>query len=270
MSQVCPKCQEENQPGSRFCRACGTTLGATVVQGRTVVGALPAVPIALSPNQVKTIVQKAKASFGNETVVLNPSQFAKPGNGQREETVFVIDKSGSMGEPCNGKLTKMDAAIRANISMVVNKARIDPNDQIGLVSFEEHASILLPLVPLHSHKSQIIQTLQSITADGGTDIDEGLKAARGMFDWNRQNVVRRIVLLTDGQGGDPLDTADDLKSRGVVIDVTGVGDRPDNVDEKLLRMVASTIAGEVRYRFIRDHATLISTYVQLANKTATA
>jgi len=270
MSQVCPKCQKASQPGARFCGACGMTLGATVVQGRTVVGAPSTSTIPLSPNQVKTIVQKAKAAFGNETVVLNPSQFATPGSAQREDTVFVIDTSGSMGAACDGRLTKIQAVIRANVAMVLNKARIDPNDEVGLVCFEDYATALMPIVPLHSHKSQIIQTLQSLSAGDGTDIDEGLKAAREMFDWSRKSLVRRVVLLTDGQGGDPLDTADDLKARGVIIDVTGVGDCPENVDEKLLRKVASTVAGEVRYRFIRDHATLIATYVQLANKTATA
>ena len=45
--------------------------------------------------------------------------------------------------------------------------------------------------------------------------------ARDMFDWNRKDIVRRIILLTNGEGGDPLHTAKDLKSRGVVIDIIG-------------------------------------------------
>lgn len=90
-----------------------------------------------------------------------------------------------------------------------------------------------------------------------------------MFDWSRNDVVRRIVLLTDGHGGEPLRTAEDLKSRGVVIDVIGVGSNPSRVDEKLLRKVASVIEGETRYRFIKDQQTLVGHYTQLANKTKT-
>ena len=49
----------------------------------------------------------------------------------------------------------------------------------------------------------------------------------------------------------------------------GVGDHSGNVDEKLLRKVASFIEGEERYRFIKDSQTLLKTFTQLAAKTAT-
>ena len=97
---------------------------------------------------------------------------------------------------------------------------------------------------------------------------QGLRIARDAFDWHRKSVVRRIILLTDGHGGDPMETAEDLKSRGVVIDVVGVGRAPGAVDETLLHQVASVIEGETRYRFIKDQKTLVDHYTQLANKTA--
>ena len=123
--------------------------------------------------------------------------------------------------------------------------------------------------PIASHKKQMIQEIQDLRPDNGTDINEGLKKARDMFDWTSNDVVRRVVLLTDGEGGDPLDTATNLKGRGVVIDVIGIGDSPKNVNEKLLKQVASTVGGELRYRFIKDQQTLVAHYTQLANKTAT-
>jgi len=67
-----------------------------------------------------------------------------------------------------------------------------------------------------------------------------------------------------------LTTAEDLKARGVVIDVIGIGDQPDNVDEKLLRKVASVIDGETRYQFIKDQQTLVSQMTALGNKTSTS
>ncbi len=108
-----------------------------------------------------------------------------------------------------------------------------------------------------------------ILADNGTDINEGFVAAVNMFDWGLKNVVWRIELLTDGKGGEPLQTAEDFKSRGGVVDVVGIGDCTANVNEKMLKKVASVIAGELRYRFIKDHQSLIAHYMQLANKTAT-
>lgn len=47
------------------------------------------------------------------------------------------------------------------------------------------------------------------------------------------------------------------------------GDDAD-VGEKLLKRVASTIQGELHYRFIKDHRTLVSHFTSLASKTTTA
>ena len=267
----CPNCQIVNTSAANFCRACGVTLAATNVQGRTVVApnviALPQVP----PVDAKTIVQRVQEALGTSqaNVNVNPLQMAQTGNNQREHTIFANDGSGSMGGPYDGRSNKQEASIRATCTMVLNKAQIDPYDEIGLVTFEDHARTLLTLCPIHSHKRQILQTIQSLRPGGGTDINEGLKEAGKTFDWSHNDVVRRIILLTDGHGGHPLRTAEDLKSRGVVIDVIGVGDKPSNVDEKLLRKVASVIEGELRYRFIKDQQTLVAHYTQLANKTAT-
>jgi len=223
----------------------------------------------MSAAQIKTVVKQATAAFGTGPMTTMPGGTGASLTNQREHTVFVVDVSGSMAMDYRGGMTKLEAAKRANVSMVLNKGQIDPNDEIGLVSFETYACRILNLCPIHSHKTQIIQAIQSLGLCGGTDINEGLKAARDTFDWSRSDVVRRIVLLTDGHGGHPLGTAEDLKSRGVVIDVIGVGENPSCVDEKLLRKVASLIEGEIRYRFIKDQQTLVAHYTRLAGKTAT-
>jgi Mg-chelatase subunit ChlD len=269
MSQNCLKCQAPNPPNGRFCQVCGATLGATSVQGRTVVCSPPPAPVQMSAAQIKTIVSHATAAYGTGPMATMPGGTGASLKNQREHTVFVVDVSGSMEMAYHGGMTKLDGAKRANVSMVLNKGQIDPNDEIGLVSFEDFACRILNLCPIRSHKTQILQAIQSLNIGGGTDINEGLKSARDTFDWGKNGVVRRIVLLTDGQGGDPLATAEDLKSRGVVIDVIGVGEDPSGVDEKLLRKVASCIQGEVRYRFIKDQQTLVAHYTRLAGKTAT-
>ena len=265
----CPNCQTPNPPAARFCQNCGTTIGATMVQGRTVIAKTLAAAPQISESQIKTAVMRAQESFGAGPMAIGANQMTRQMSNQREHTVFVIDKSGSMYNMYDGRLTKLEAAIKANITMVMNKAQIDPYDEIGIVNFESYATVLLNLCPIYSQKQRIIGTLQAIRIGGGTDINEGLKVARDVFDWRRNGVVRRIVLLTDGHGGHPLQTAEDLKSRGVVIDVIGIGSSPSMVDEKLLRKVASVIEGEIRYRFIKDQQTLVSHYTQLAYKTKT-
>ena len=268
--KYCPNCRAQNPPMACFCQGCGMAFGATMAQGQTIAIAAPRTTTHMSDAQVKTVVQRAKQIFGDQPMVLGYGQMTGRSTNQREHVVNVMDISGSMDCEYDHQLKKLQAAIRANVGMVIEKASIDPYDEVGIVAFDDSAQVMLPLSPIHSHKRQIIQTLQSLQIRGGTDINEGLKAAREVFDWSRTDVVRRIILLTDGQGGHPLGTAEDLKSRGVVIDVIGVGKDPSGVDEKLLRQVASVINGETHYWFIKDQKTLVVHYTQLARKTVTA
>jgi hypothetical protein len=174
-----------------------------------------------------------------------------------------------MAEMFDGSITKQQAANQAAVNTLLQKAAIDPQDQIGIVIFNETAEVLLPPLPIAGHKPRMIQILQSITPDDGTDIDTGLVAGSNLIDWNRSDVVWRNILLTDGHGGYPLRTAQDTKNRGGVIDVVGIGPDPSSVDEPLLKKVASSIGGVLHYRFIKDYRTLLTHYTQLGNKTVT-
>jgi len=188
-------------------------------------------------------------------------------SGQREVLLLVLDTSGSMAEPFEGGTSKLDAAIRAGTNLVFNKAKIDPLDEVGLISFTDHASVDFPLAACCSSKNDIIRALRNLSAGGGTDLDAGLRAADASLPWGRADITPRIVMLTDGNGGHPIRTANSLKSRGAVLDIIGVGESPKGVDEKLLRAIASRVAGELRYRFIKDQAALVTRFTTLANKT---
>lgn len=264
---ICRACQCPNPDTGRFCRQCGATLAAATTEGKTVLAPSPGPSIALSPEQRQEITRQAERAFGTAPIALGTPVAARAN--QREHTFFVNDVSSSMASAYDPGITKEEASIRAAVTMVLQKAHLDPNDEIGIVTFNSKAQLVLRLCPLHSHRREIIARLQSLTPSNGTDINEGLMAARDAFDWSRKDVVRRIILLTDGQGGNPQRTAEDLKAKGVVIDVIGVGDKPSNVNETLLKKVASTVEGELRYRFIKDHQTLVAHYTQLASKTAT-
>lgn len=262
----CPRCGDNNQStNANYCTNCRAPLKATTLATLTQVRHSPPTNGTTAPQPV---YGGSQAPIGNSnqpsaSVYLNHAQGRSLGQGQGEDLVLVLDTSGSMAGRYDGSRDKITAAKRGTSSLVLNMAMIDPNAQIGIVRFDRSATPLLPLCPLHSHRDQMIHTIQSLQADGGTDQNEGLKAARDMFEWSRIDVTRRIIMLTDGEGGNPLLTAADLKSRGVIIEVLGVGDCPTNVNEKLLRKVASTINGENRYRFIKDAQTLVERLTQL-------
>ena len=261
----CTKCRHTIMDGARFCPNCGGAVCPGQDQGRTVVASPEGLPEPnptdppWSPEMFQPGVILTRENDPPPNPVLAPVQ--------REHTVIIADKSGSIGEPYENGVTKMVAEQRGICSMIITKARIDPADEVGLVAFDSKAEVLLPISPLSSHRRQMIELIQSLTPGGGTDINAGLKTARDLFDWSQTGIVHRIVLLTDGHGGNPLTTAEDLKQRGVVLDVIGVGAEPNLVNEKLLRKVASFIDGELHYRFIKDQKTLVDHYTRLANKT---
>jgi len=260
MTTLCPQCRNPNVPGSRFCCSCGATLGATMVQNRTVL-------MSRTTTQGSTVVGAGTLSVTRTTSIGRSQRPHGPGGSwvasQPEDLFVVSDVSPSMEEELDPGVTKFVSAIRAGISLTLSKSQIDGRDRMGIIPFDERAEVAHPLSSVGTEKARLIQTLQSLTVGNGTDLNAGLVEADGAFDWNRNDVVRRIVLLTDGHGGSPEKTAASLRQRGVVLDVIGFGHDPSDVNEELLRSIATPS----HYRFIKDHRTLVQHYTQLANKT---
>ncbi len=260
----CNHCGSANAATAKFCQGCSRSLAGPAGGVKTQVNPALAASKAASPVVVPPVLPVAlNAAVPGRTLI----RQTLLGNDQREHTVMVLDRSGSMCGQCNGRFIKLEAAKRAMKGHVVEKHKIDPNDEMGVISFDSAACVQLPITSLATGKARVFQAIDALIASGGTDINEGLKAARDLFNWSHNGVIRRIVLLTDGHGGHPLHTAEDLKGRGVVIDVIGVGPDPSAVDEKLLRKVASTVQGELRYRFIDQEKTLVDHGTSIAAKT---
>ena len=264
MNTTCARCNAANDSAARFCQQCGATLAATTVQGRTV--AMTHTQLNFNP---KEVVERARRSFGNEATHVRCATRPAVILNQREETLVANDISGSMCGELEPGVTKREGAGRASINFVLNKFQIDPDDRIGIMVFDDSYRFLLEPCAIRDNKPAMLRILQSLPEGGGTDLNEVLIGARDYWDRNRDDAVRRIVMLTDGHGGDPLQTAEELKAGGVIIDVVGIGPTPCDVNEDLLKQLASVVEGELRYRFIKDHRTLVQHYTQLANKTAT-
>ena len=77
----------------------------------------------------------------------------------------------------------------------------------------------------------------------------------------------RIVLLSDGHhnyGRDPRPLAETLKHRAI-IECIGIGGQPHDVDEALMRDIASPDGrGGKRYRWIGDRQQLVERFEELA------
>ena len=265
MKQVCLQCKTENSQNARFCEACGFSLGATMTHGHTVV-APPITPLEIPKEQTRTAIRNIEKTFGANHMTFGASDMNASRAAQREQTIIAMDTSDSMGEKYDGEQNKLDASKRSITALVLDK---DPYDEIGIVAFNSRARRVLGLCPIHSHKRQIFQAIQSLSPHNGTDINQGLICAKDSFDWSRNDVVRRLILESDGLGGDPRQTAEELKSRGVIIDVIGVGPSEDKINKKLLQSLASVIEGQSRYTFITNSQMLTMAFSTLAAKTST-
>ncbi|HIQ58948.1 MAG TPA: VWA domain-containing protein [Candidatus Merdivicinus intestinavium] len=125
---------------------------------------------------------------------------------------MVVDHSGSMeGE-------RLENAKSAVSSFILG---MDSGTKVGLVAFDDQAEILSPVT---ESQGVVQRQVDALTADGGTYIGGGLKAA--MEALSGVSGSRVIVLLSDGEdGGSPeeMDTiVSQLASQGIAVYAIGI------------------------------------------------
>ncbi|GCE30568.1 hypothetical protein KDA_60520 [Dictyobacter alpinus] len=193
----------------------------------------------------------------------------------RANVMLVFDVSGSMNSPDMAP-SRIMAARQAAHAFV---SALPDNIQIGLISFNNAASVRAPLTLDH----QLVQrSIDTLVPGGGTAIGDGLNAALDQLqqfprDDKGTPIPSTIVLLSDGannMGIDPHIAA--LKARQIRIKVNtvGIGQRstlpgPDGkasggVDEGALKEIASQTGG--RYFYAGATRTLLSIYADLSKQ----
>lgn len=217
-----------------------------------------------------------------------------------EILMTLIDLSPSM-DADDWKPTRKAGAVMANIELIKAKAKYNPQDKLGIVGFSGHASLLHDPVCLRGGVKDLLKALKNPVGGNSTNFTAALelaekrlfgrkrKSANNFFskmlseilyeaddtsvrptgpDGNSTHTLKRIILLTDGEhntGPCPLKVASRLKSAGVVIDCVGIGGGPHDVDEKLLKRIASRNPnGSIRYCFIGDKQMLLKKYESMA------
>ena len=219
-------------------------------------------------------------------------------NNQPETLLTLVDLSGSMYAD-DIKPSRMEAAIRANQEIIRVKKECHPNDKIGVISFQETAKLSLP--PMYPTEiGDLGKIIDGTGLVGGTNFVAPLilacnyflsrppipgkspisKMVASIFTESclekylsiksmNDGIVRRIILLTDGEHLGrigPIGIANKLKVIGVTIDCIGIGGSPKDVDEELLKQIASRNPdGSIRYCFIGDQQQLLRKYQTLAH-----
>lgn len=221
------------------------------------------------------------------------------GKGSVEEVLMLDDVSPSMDNN-DWPPSRKHGVIEANKELCRIKLSAHPNDRVGLITFGGEAQFVQKPVCLKSGIETLYMAFDNIHSISATNFGAPLQLARQYFfgnyevptelrnfsnriskflygsgtpsypaDEKRSNsYLRRIHLLSDGEhlhGTSPLPIATALKSAGVIIDCIGIGGTPADVDEAMLKAIASRNPdGSIRYSFIGDKQQLIQKYQTLA------
>jgi Mg-chelatase subunit ChlD len=169
---------------------------------------------------------------------------------------FCVDTSGSMSSEVDATgltgivktalsdsdgPTKMDVA-KGGLKKALGELSRD--DSFGIVSFSSSASTAVSHTT-GNRAGQVTSDIESMSASGGTSIDDGLLQSRKMLDrMPSEEAVEWIVLISDGKGSVPRDweLEQNYSDEGIVIQAAGVG---DGYDRKQMLSLAQQTQGEL-------------------------
>ncbi len=232
------------------------------------------------------------------------TQFAMKNNGAvhtaaeqaAQDMLLVLDNSGSM-HLTDWPPNRWGGARQASEALLEIKARQYPDDRVGIVAFGSGARVLHPLANVRDHLPALKLAMDVHDADGDTNLAEGLELGQdllqgggGVFTGpgvlnrlmsilydsppqqpstlNKGSRERVIILLTDGHStrGKPVPIAGRIKAQGTRIHAIGIGGTPGDVDEDLLKEIATASPdGTPLYCFIADQSELLTKFQTLAH-----
>ena len=170
-----------------------------------------------------------------------PVKSLIPGKLQRKNVAIelILDRSGSMINEVGGvpKIAMAQAAARGALAFLLKH-----RDQVGIVGFEIKPKVLVPLTRVEpSNVGQIEHVINTIPANGGTNIYKGLAA--GVKEIERSKAKdRHVILLTDGisEPGTYKQLVPALKKGKISVATVALG---AEADFRLLKEIAADTGG---------------------------
>jgi Mg-chelatase subunit ChlD len=165
----------------------------------------------INANSTQAVLQLGFSAEDVDTKSVN----SKPLN-----IAFVVDKSGSMwGED---RINSLKEALK----LFVEKLR--EIDVVSLSAFNDEGAILIPAQKVGKNKIELLNQIQLLEADGGTDIWSGLQFGYQELQKNyKAKQTNRLILLSDGYGSDnPIETIEKSQAyndKGLETSTVGVG-----------------------------------------------
>ena len=158
--------------------------------------------------------------------------------------VFLIDTSGSMGQP--DKLPLLIQSFRLMVS------ELRPEDQVAIVTYAGSAGLVLEPTPA-SERDTILGALSRLSAGGSTAGQAGLQQAYSVVEnMAEDGEVNRVILATDGDFNVGISDPEQLKTyiedkreSGTYLSVLGFG--RGNLDDATMQALAQNGNGTAAY-----------------------
>jgi Mg-chelatase subunit ChlD len=153
-------------------------------------------------------------------------------------------------EETDWKPSRLHGAIESASAYVEQLVLEDLNACVALIQYSSMAKVIVPLTSCRDSKT-IHNGIKRIRTSPWTNITSGLIAANDIC--SKCPGTKQVILLSDGchnKGPDPRPFSDQLR-KYATIECVGIGGSPSDVDEELMRYIASTKQdGTKRYRWI--------------------
>lgn len=151
---------------------------------------------------------------------------AAPSSSERPPAAltFVIDISGSMGEP-----GRLDLA-KKSLKILTDELRDD--DSVSLVTFSDEAETRLPMTRLKDNRNRIRSAVQEMEPAQSTNVEAGItRGYEESVEGHRKGATNRVVLLSDALANTGDTDADGILERidsarseyGITLFGVGVG-----------------------------------------------
>jgi uncharacterized protein YegL len=185
--------------------------------------------------------------------------------GGSRHSILVIDVSPSMRLE-DWKPSRLKAAQEAAKAFVKRLASEDPIAKVAIVVYGGKAKLIMGFTDAAKYK-KLARSIDSVRTFGSTNITSGLEVALDLAEGS--DGLKQVVLITDGEhnsGPSPRGISSRLRQVAVV-ECIGIGGTPQDVDEELLRYIASAYPdGSKRYRWIGDKQRLVEHFHNLAGR----
>lgn len=123
-----------------------------------------------------------------------------------EQTVFLLDVSGSMRDPLDcdeygystsrdPENTKIEMLKKALKRYIQTRFKKNPQSRVGMVVFHSRVNVVIDIT---DDEQELLLKASTLTVGGSTAMDRGLERAISLLKKSSKSWIPRIVLISDG------------------------------------------------------------------------